>query len=448
MRDLCDGGGRPSLARRPVRRAPHSLPRAVFSLAAFAFLACEPETRPPASELPLTLEEVKGEGGQSCGRALAVIHTDYVSTSVSLLSLEGDILSAPFFSSGSRASALNAPLGGDVALPSSRTDELVLLDRYPTSVLTFVNPETAEVRGQLDVGHDFAANPHDYLPLTATRALVSRYDRNPNAAEPEGSDLIVIDSQKLTVKSTISLASTLTADEQAEGVVPHPSHLVSLGNSVVVSVTAHTKNFKDAAEGRLVLVDDPLGDTRLRVVRLPELKNCSVLALSPSQKELSVGCSGLLDASDQASPDFSGIVRLRITERDGQAELTEVDRITASELKKGPVGFSLAYFDETHLLATSYGALEGDDAGRPDSLLSFSLQNGLKEPRILLESKSEAFTLGAIACNPGCARCFLADADRAGVQRIDRGEGPDEFKLKLLPIEDDVGLPPRGLGWL
>jgi len=422
--------------------------RAICCLFALSFAACEPQTRPAGGELPLTLEETFGENGESCGRALSVLHTDYSSTSISLLRLDGEVLSAPFFSSGTQAAGLNAPLGGDVGFPSQRMSELVLLDRYPTSVLTFVDPESAKVRGQLDVGDGFAANPHDYLPLSSNLALVSRYDRNPNSDEPEGSDLVVIDSKKLSLKSTFSLEGILSDQERADKVVPHPSQLLALGETIAVSVTAHTKSFKDAAIGRVVLIDDILGEPELRQVMLPELKNCSVLVLSPSHRELSVGCNGLIDASDQAGPEFSGIVRLRVTQKDGRSELEEIDRILASSIQKGPLGFSLEYFDETHLLATSYGALEGDDAGRPDSLLLFALEDGLKKPKVLLESEGTPFTLGGLACTPACARCFLADAARNGVHRIEPNEDAGEFELELFRIDDGIGLPPRSLGLL
>src|SRR5690606_21913440 len=99
----------------------------------------------------------------------------YASANVALVGLDGSTLSGSFISSGSAAPSLNAALSGDVTLPGQRmTGDIVLIDRFPNSVLTFVDVQTAEVTRQIPVRTGFDSNPQDFLELSAGKALVSR----------------------------------------------------------------------------------------------------------------------------------------------------------------------------------------------------------------------------------------------------------------------------------
>ena len=100
-----------------------------------------------------------------CGRGLAVVATGYESVNVALLDTTGGMLSSSFISSADRSPSLSAALGGDTVLPTSAASgpELLLIDRYPNSVLTWVELETARVTRQLSVATGFLANPHDYV---------------------------------------------------------------------------------------------------------------------------------------------------------------------------------------------------------------------------------------------------------------------------------------------
>ena len=99
----------------------------------------------------------------ACGRGAVVIGSDYQSTNVSLVGVEGEVLSPSFLSSATSSAGLTAPLSGDVAVPSmpAAGEEIVLLDRYPAAVLTWVDVVTGSVRAQLNVATGFAANPQD-----------------------------------------------------------------------------------------------------------------------------------------------------------------------------------------------------------------------------------------------------------------------------------------------
>jgi len=85
------------------------------------------------------------EGSPGALRGFAVVNGDFTSSSISLVSPQGEMQSAAFLSSASSAPGLSAALGGDLALPSSVAggDELVIIDRFPAAVLSWVNLETA-----------------------------------------------------------------------------------------------------------------------------------------------------------------------------------------------------------------------------------------------------------------------------------------------------------------
>jgi hypothetical protein len=81
------------------------------------------------------------------------VHSDYQSTNVSLLGLDGRALSPLLVSSASASTALSTPLSGDVVLPTmpQAGSELLLLDRFPAAVLTWVDLRTGVPTGQLSV---------------------------------------------------------------------------------------------------------------------------------------------------------------------------------------------------------------------------------------------------------------------------------------------------------
>ena len=144
----------------------------------------------------------------ACGRGLVVVQSDYQSTNASLLGLGGQVLSSSFISSATESAELAAPLSGDVVVPTTPAfgAEIVLIDRYPASVLTWVRVEDATVRGQLNVGTGFASNPQDYLLVGDDKAYLSRNERNSQpGAEPFdlGSDLLVIDPGALAITRRI-----------------------------------------------------------------------------------------------------------------------------------------------------------------------------------------------------------------------------------------------------
>ena len=188
------------------------------------------------------VESPEGTGGTdvtagACGRGIIVVNSDYQSTNLSLVAIDGTVLSSSFLSSASTASGLSAPLGGDVVTPTQwqRGDEIVLLDRYPASVLTWVDVRSSTPTGQLSLATGFAANPRDYLLLNPTKAYVTRYQPNLAAGtgnHDEGSDIVVVDPLTRAVTTRLSLRSAM---QDAPAVYyPYPDKMLRVGNEVAV----------------------------------------------------------------------------------------------------------------------------------------------------------------------------------------------------------------------
>jgi hypothetical protein len=57
-------------------------------------------------------------GGGACSRAVVVTESDYMSTNVALLGLDGSVLAPNVASSATSAVGLAAPLSGDVVTPT------------------------------------------------------------------------------------------------------------------------------------------------------------------------------------------------------------------------------------------------------------------------------------------------------------------------------------------
>lgn len=189
-----------------------------------------------------------------CPAAALVVMTDFISTQVAISALDGETLSASFVSTASvDSSGLAFPLSGDVSVPSTPapSGRVVLVDRFGTNVVTWLDPETARVLAQLPVGTGFESNPQDYLELDERRALVSRWDENPapgREAFDRGGDLLVID----TVDPGITNAIALPRDDEFP---PRPGGLVMVGETAVVTLERFARDFQSAGEAMLVGVD-------------------------------------------------------------------------------------------------------------------------------------------------------------------------------------------------
>ncbi|RLB63183.1 MAG: hypothetical protein DRI90_07435 [Deltaproteobacteria bacterium] len=391
-----------------------------------------------------------------CGRGLVVVSSDYQSTNLSLLDTAGQVLSESFISSASAAAQLSAPLSGDVGMPTEPQlgPELVLLDRYPASVLTWVEVATGTVRAQLNVATGFAANPQDYVKVSESKAYGSRYEGNPApGAEPfdEGNDVLIIDPRVPEILNRIDL---LPAMVDAPGFLPRPNRMVRLEGVIYVLLSGYSADYLDSAPSRIVTID--IGSDAIAGVTVLEgLHGCVGLAIGPRfdvtgqpavAPPLAVSCSGKFDGAN-ASMAESGVVVLSTA---GPLP-SEVDRWTAAELVGQPLGMSLDFIDHQRLLITVLGladplVLDG----------AIELDTETNEVRELLRSDAQPFQLGEVRCMTAvagagapedgmCGGCFIADSERNRVHRFAATTTGLEVVESLL-VDTMIGLPPRQLG--
>ncbi len=373
------------------------------------------------------------EGTQDRPRAIAVSNSDYVSTNVSIVSFEGRVLAPSIVSSGSAGVGLSAPLSGDVVLPHDRvpSGELVLVDRYPNGVVTWIDPSSARVRAQLSVNTGFAANPHDYLELSPHKAYVTRYFTNGlggRQAFDEGGDILVVDPSVPSIIGRIGLSGAPAT------LRPHPERMTRVGSEVVVVLGNLADAFEEAGDG-LVVGIDPTSDTVAWQLSLPGISNCMGLDLAPSGKRLAVSCSGLFaDGPRQAAR--SDVVILDVAQRPP----TLLNRYAVpSSIGRAPAP-SVAFVTDDLLVGVASGNLDLDQS---DVAYTIELATGA----IAAIAEAPAFSLGDVLCAPEIATCFLAHAGDGTVLSIIRKGGHTMLGNRIVG-DAKIGLPPRSLTFL
>lgn len=372
-----------------------------------------------------------------CPRGLAVVSSDYLSSEVGVLAPDAEVASSALLSSASSgASNVAAALSGDVTAAGwpGGPNELVLVDRYGTDVLTFMDVKTAEVLAQLAVGTGFDANPQDYLQVSAHKAYVPRLAENPRPGrEPHdaGSDLLLVDPALPEIVGSLPMP-------RQPGFRPSPSGIARVGDDVLVTLWHSRPDFGAMADGEVVAL--AIADDRLRYrLQLTGLKNCGRVALSPSGTRLVVACQSFIDTKGYA-PDISnsGIVLFDATADPPREER----RFAASELVNGPLQYGVEFATERLLLFKSQTALGADQDNR---LLSLDVERGTVT---LLATAARGpaglgygVAYGGMRCSPGCGDpCFVADASRGRVLPL----RVDDDGLTPLPLVsmDGAGMPP------
>lgn len=356
-----------------------------------------------------------------CGRGVVVVASDYASSSVALADAAGTVVSESFVSSASAPAALGAPLSGDVAAPSSLppSGRVVLLDRYPASVVTWLDPKSGAVEGQLALSPGAITNPQDYLEIDERRAYVTRYDSNPSpGAAPlaRGGDVLVVDHREHVALASIPLPG--------DGpLLPRPTRLVRVGPYVVVPLERMDRGFQQAGDGAVVGID-PATDTVAWTLSLPGLASCGGAAADDAGRTLVIACSGRYGDGPAAQLARAGVAVYDATS-------TPPRLVTVHRTSEPPSPFADLDADGALLLVTF-----GDrDRGAPDALIALDVVTGAEATL----ATSSPFALGDVRCLRQCGRCFVADADSGGLLRFD-GRAP-----ATLPARSR-GLPPRYLG--
>ncbi len=373
----------------------------------------------------------------ACPRGTAVVSSDFQSSEIALLDPAGSVKSPAFLSSASTAATdLAAPLSGDIGVASarSRPGELVVIDRFGTNVLSFVDTKTVVVRAQLPIGTGFEANPQDYLELNEHQALVPRLGENASPGrEPfdTGSDLLVVDPSIPAIVDAWPMP-------RKDGYLPNPVAVTQLRGDVLVTLHHARANFSGMAEGELVAFST--ADQALRY-RLPlsGLVNCGRAEPSPSGEVLAVACSAFLDRKGAvAEPETSGLVLL-----DARLDPpVELERFRALDLVGGPIQSGVEFVSEGALLFKTQTAL---GAGHDNQLFLLDLASGATT---LLATAARAegglgfgIAFGGMSCQADCGDpCLVADRSRGQLLRF-RVQG-SQLLADDAVVLDGAGLPP------
>jgi hypothetical protein len=378
-----------------------------------------------------------------CGRGFLVVSSDYQSMSVSAVDRRANLQSPSIVSSGQSAAGLVQAFSGDVVLPSERQrgNEAILIDRYPQSVLSFVELGSAVIRAQLDVSTGFAANPHDTLRLDDGRVLLTRFDSNldPGSSPYDaGGDLLVLDVDRLEILSRIDPKPA--TPKATDVLLPHPDRMLRVRERIFVVVPLYSPDDLQTGVSYLLSLDAITLDV-VDSLELPDVTGCSGLSVSPDEAELAIACSGRWSGSTTEQLETSGLVGIDIT----NAPVLSWTLMAKALNPAQPFGLSVAYATRDHVLAVVLGRnADGTESAQSDRFVSYDVTT--KGIDVLYRVEGNPFSLGEVRCLAICGICGLTNADGRGHLMLyeDDGTGPS---LVAEVVTDPVfGLPPRWLG--
>lgn len=375
----------------------------------------------------------------ACPAALVVGLSDWMSTQIAVTKLDGITLSESLISTASTtASGVSYALSGDVALPSAAppSGRVVLLDRFGTNVVTWVDPKSAGVVSQLPVGAGFESNPQDYIEIDGALAFISRWGQNAspgNEEHDEGGDVLIVDTQEPRIVGRIAMPSD-------DGLPPRPAGMARVGDEVVVILQRIALDF--ASAGDSVLAGISVASRSVAWTHtFVGLKGCGAPSLAPSGDRLAVACLGKLDADGNvADIAASALVLLDVT----ASPPVEIKRFPAAAIAGEAIQADAELVTDDLVLLKTQSPLGGASNNR---VLALDLASGAATP--LLEAspggdgEGKGVVYGTLWCSPGCSDvCVMADSDAGVLQRF-RVEGGAASTMQPLRVEETIGLPPR-----
>jgi hypothetical protein len=310
---------------------------------------------------------------------------------------------------------------------------VVLIDRFGTNVVTWLDPASAKVRAQLAVGTGFEANAQDYLEISAASAVISRFGRNPApGVQPFdlGGDLLLIDTQ------TPAIVGSLPLPEEDPTLTPSPGALTPIGEQIIVGLNRISADFARMGNARFVAVSKQTHQVSW-MLELEGLQGCGKLVLSPSGKLAATACSGQYDATTFEYPPAASDVALFEVSDDKLRELRRLHLGQALGLALQP---QLAFASDQRLLVTTFGtsSIPGD------GLFAVDLETTTPTR---LASAAKSYTFGGLMCLPDCSKlCLLADAATNVLRRYRIDESSSLSELDSISVESIIGLPPRAIG--
>lgn len=353
--------------------------------------------------------EVADAGGPSEPKRLAVLGSDFTSSALSLIDLTTGQVTSNVVNSGTVVSATGTALSGDVVLAQTPTldGRIVLVDRK-NGVLTWLDPVTLKVTGQLNVG--FAnANIQDYVQVSATKAYVTRAAANvkPTAAADDfddGDDVAVLDLAQQKIVGRIDLAGHATL----KGVVAFGGRMAFDGKTVWVPLANLAADFATAGPGRVVAIDSAT-DKVVHDVDAPDVKNCTKAVYLPASKTVAVVCQGFFgDGPEQLKA--SGVLAIDASAATPTAKvaITAISLGGKSPLFKGPLNGNIGFVDGARGLVVT----AGDSAAKsPDRVWLIDLVAGTGEP---IAQGGGAFSLNGTWGDTKTKKVYVGEAFHVG----------------------------------
>jgi hypothetical protein len=381
----------------------------------------------------------EGGAAASCETGVVIVTSDYKSTNIAVSRLDGTTLSGSFVSSGATKPGLALALSGDVDVPlvAPASGRLLLIDRFGTNVLTWMDLANASVLAQLPVGTGFQSNPHDYVEVDATRAFVTRFGTNPNPGQQafdQGGDLLIVGAIDT---NTPAIAGRIAIPEENPALQPCPDLMTWIGHELVVTLGRWSADFSQVGDGRFIGVSPGAGSIDW-TVNVTGLTSCGRVAVSPSGKVAAIACSSAEDMSTSMfDPSQSDIVVYDAT----TSPPTETRRLGLGKKLGAGLQPAIAFAGEDAIVALTYGgnATPGDTA--------FTVSATTGEVTALGQS-DKPYVFGGLHCAPGCGDvCLLSDADRNKLRRWQFAKGTFAA-LDDVTVDTVVGLPPRDIGGL
>ncbi len=378
-------------------------------------------------------------GASSCGSAVTVVCSDYKTTNIAIAKPDGTPLSRSFVSSGSTTSGISLALSGDVDVPfvPPASGRVVIIDRYGTDVVTWMDLAKATVLAQLKVGTGFESNPRDYVEVDAKRAFVSRYGTNATPgteAFDQGGDLLIVDTEKYAITGRIAMP------EENPALQPCPDTMNRVGTDVVVTLGRFSADFSQVGDGRFVGVS-PSTNAIAWTVNVTGLQSCGRLAISPSGTVAAIACSSFENTTTYTyDPAHSDIVLYDAT----RSPPVETKRLGLGTKLNAGIQPQIAFAGEETLFALTFGG----NATAGATAFSVATPTGAVT---MQATATGAYALGGLRCSPGCGDvCLLGDADN-GVKSLLHRWHFASGKLAMLSdvtVDTTFGLPPVDVGGL
>ncbi len=404
---------------------------------------------------------------------IAVVHSDYRSSAISLLTASGQPCAPDIIHSGSRPPGLLTALSGDVVLASSdivaaspmgqETPVLALIDRYPAGTLTLVDPLTDAVTHQASLSPGYNGNPQDLMSLDPTTVLVSRLEAAPRGATtgPSGSDLALF---------RVAPAGDVTASGQLigrmdlaplanEGFSAMPGRLTRSGPRIFFGLAHLASDFSAAGPGRIAFVDAPtdlatpqlatwLANAKVTAIALEGLENCTEIAASPDGGGVWAVCSGSFRRGSEGQVSRSGLAYI---DSNGVVQaLFKADVLTTTTGEAAPLGFTLAAIDDHRAVVVALGDLVTKRADRALLVTRPSTSDGVAaapaDVQILHETG--AHDLGDALALADTSAVLLADGNpnKPMILHVKiHDQGVPSTAPVALPLASTTGLPPRRL---